>query len=136
MTAPDPMRDFPELEMRSSLDSFGGWLGWLGQGTEPCPAIAALQWKASQGDELPDDILLLRDAFAQFGYAPIEEADARVRGLEKAFAEISEHLKGPGTVDTATREWHIDQVRGIVDSCVKFSGGFGDDDEEATDAEA
>ena len=129
MTTPDPMRDFPELEMQSSLDSFGGWLGWLGQGTEPCPAIAALQWKASQGDELPDELLLLRNAFAQFGYAPIEEAVSRVQGLEIAFDQISELMKG-GLSNNAK---NAQKVRDIVDSCVKFSGGFGDD-EEADDA--
>lgn len=122
MTAPDPMRDFPEIEMKSALDSFGGWLGWLGQGTEPCPAIAALQWKGSQGDELPDELLVLRNAFAQFGYAPIEEAVARVQGLERAIAEIKEILDEPGG------KAEIVRISDIVDSCVKFSGGFGEEE--------
>ena len=133
MTAPDPTRDFPELEMQSSLDSFGGWLGWLGQGTEPCPATAALQWKAGQGDELPDELLILRNAFAQFGYAPIEEAVARVQGLEKAFAEIDK-LTGEGVYGV-----NGDRIREIVRMCVKFSGAFdpvddGEEEEKADDA--
>ena len=117
MTA-NPARDFPDQEIEFSLGNWGGWFGWFGE--RPDEAIRALEWKASQGDELPDDLLLLRHAFAQFGYAPIEEAVARVRGLEKAFAEISE-LRWGNTRDG-------ERIREIIASCVKYSGGFGTTD--------
>ena len=122
----DPTRDYPDQEIEFSLGNWGGWFGWFGE--RPDEAIKALQWKASQGDELPDDLLLLRDAFAQFGYAPIEEAVRRVRGLEIAFDQISELMKGGLSNDAKNAQ----KVRDIVDSCVKFSGDFGD--EEADDA--
>ena len=116
----DPTRDYPDQEIEFSLGNWGGWFGWFGE--RPDEAIKALEWKASQGDELPDELLLLRHAFAQFGYAPIEEAVARVQGLENAFREIKEILDEPGG------KTEIVRISDIVDSCVKFSGGFGDDE--------
>ncbi len=128
MTTPDPIRDFPDEEIASCLSGFGSWMGWMGD--FPAPAIRALQWKASQGDELPEDLEPIRDAIAQFGYAPIEEAVARVQGLEGAFAEISELMKAGISVDAKVAQ----AIRDIVDACVKYSGDFGDDEEGVDDA--
>lgn len=114
---PNPTRDFPDGEIEFCLENWGSWFGWIGE--QPEEVIRALQWKASQSDELPEELLLLRNAFAQFGYAPIEEAVARVQGLEKAFAEI-EFLK-----HAITHGEDGDKIREIVDMCVKFSGGCG-----------
>ena len=109
-----PTRDYPDSELEFSLGNWGGGFGWFGE--LPDEAIKALQWKASQGDEIPDELLVLRNAFAQFGYVPIEEAVARVQGLEEAFAEIKEILDEPGG------KTEIVRISDIVDSCVQFSG--------------
>ncbi len=124
---PNPARDYPDKEIEHCLSSYGGWYGWLGEFAGE--AVRAIAWKASQGDELPEDLHRIRDAIAQFGYAPIEEAVARVQGLEKACREVSELLdRGSGCSPD-----DVESAREIVDSCVKFSGGFGDE-EEAGDA--
>ena len=125
-TTPDPTRDFPEKEIEWPLQKLGGWFGWFGE--EPHKAIRALQWKASQGDDLPDDLLLLRNAFAQFGFAPIEEAVSRVQCLEKAFAEISAIMADGPSIDSLPIDAALVQIRTIVESCVKFSGSFGDEE--------
>ncbi len=122
----DPTREYPTLELDSAVHQCGGWLGWLGQGHEPSFALAALRWKANQGDELPEELEELRDAIAQFGHPPIEEAVARVQGLEKAFADIARllptaHLSLSSGPSLAART----EVSTIVESCVKFSGCFG-----------
>ena len=126
--ARDPTRDFADEEIESCLSSYGGWMGWFGE--FPGCATRALAWKASQGDESPKELDPLRDAIAQFGHAPIEEAVTRVQGLERAFAEIDELMEQPGG---DARPEHLDQIREIVRMCVKFSGDFGDE-EEAEDA--
>ena len=132
----DPTRDYPDSEIEFSLGNWGGWFGWFGE--RPDEAIKALQWKASQGDELPDDLLLLRDAFAQFGYAPIEEAVARVQGLEKAIHEIEMFvdvgLSGEEALGVGSHATHqLVGIQEIVRRCIKSSGAFGDE-EGADDA--
>ena len=112
-------RSFPDLEIEGSLDSFGGWLNWIGNGTEPNYAITAMRWMVGQGDDLPEDLVELRDVLVSFGLPPHEEAVARVRGLEEAFGEIADILKG---VSGNTGEFQ--RLREIVDSCVKYSGAF------------
>lgn len=128
----DPTRDFPDQEIEFSLENWGGWFGWFGE--RPDEAIRALQWKASQGDELPEDLVPLRDAIAQFGHAPIEEAVARVQGLEKAFREVADLAGVFG--DDGDVEIPIGcarQIREIVESCVEYSGYFGTGDPEPGD---
>ena len=114
-------RRFPDLEIESSLESFGGWLGWIGQGTEPSPGVAALAWMAEQGDDLPEELEELRDTLAAFGLGHTEGAVERVIGLERAFKELAEevlpHLGGGNTA-------HVQRLELIVDSCVKYSGVF------------
>ena len=60
----DPTRDYPDLEIAAALESFSGWFGWL---EHPETAIEALRWKASQGDELPEELVPLWSALAGFG---------------------------------------------------------------------
>ncbi len=116
----DPTRAYPDMEIRRCMKQVKGWSGWLK--SDEAYALAALAWKASQGDGLPEELEGLRDVLAEFSYLPIPEAVARVQGLEKAFAEIAEILSygEPKHSDN-------DQIRGIVESCVKFSGGFGEE---------
>ena len=113
----NPTWGYPDLEIEGSLESFGGWFGWL---ADPAMALEALRWKASRGDELPEQLVPLRDALAQFGHAPIEEAVPRVQRLEKAMAEIAGLQGGIGG---NTRD--AERIRRIVDLCVLSSGGFG-----------
>lgn len=115
-------RGFPDMEIETSISSFGGWLEWLGNGSGH--GVAALRWKASQGDEIPDDLVELRDALEQFGIRPMEAtargAIQRVRGLERAFAEIKEIMRGGLSNDPGNAQ----KVRDIVETCVKFSGDY------------
>ncbi len=122
----DPTRDFPDQEIEFSLQNWGGWFGWFGE--RPDEAIRALNWKASQCDELPEELEPLRDALMQFGHAPIEEAVQRVQGLEKAFAEISEIMDETGFKG---EDVLMPRIREIVRSCVRFSGGCGPPEEPA-----
>lgn len=114
-------REFPDGEIEGSLDGDGGWLGWLGASPEWC--LVALKWKTFQGDELPEELEELRDVLAGFGFAPIEQAVARVLGLEAAFAEISGLMGKPGAVPAM-------RIQEIVRTCVQFAGDFGTREEE------
>ena len=80
-------RDYPDIEIKDALQSFGSWLTWIGNGKG---TIAALRWKAAQGDDLPEELEELRDAIASFGAPPIDEVIERVLGLEKAFRDVGE----------------------------------------------
>jgi hypothetical protein len=123
----DPARDFADTEIESCLTTYGDWCGWLGDFQDT--ARRALEWKASQGDELPDELLELRDAIAQFGHAPIEEAVARVQGLEKAVREIERFvdvgLRGDPADPAKHAAYQLASIREIVRMCVKFEGSFG-----------
>ncbi len=119
-------RAYPDVEIKRCMkqcDAGDGWLAWISE--DERFAIAALRWKAGQGDQLPEELEELRDAIAQFGLAPIEQAVARVIGLEEAFAEI-EQLK-----HAITHGEDGDLIRNIVESCVRFSGGCGPPEEPA-----
>ena len=83
----DPTRDYPDSEIEGALESFGSWFGWL---CSPERAIEALKWKANRGDELPEQLVPLRDVLMQFGQAPIEELTDRLESFEKAFSAITE----------------------------------------------
>lgn len=128
-------RLFPDLEIESSIGSFGGWLGWLGNGTEPNYATAALRWMSDQGDELPKELEELRDVLATFALpagTSIVEAIRRVQGLERAFAEIAEHIDHGGIGGNTS---HVAAIKSIVESCVKYSGCFDTQDAEPREGE-
>ena len=111
-------RTFPDMEIESSLEGDGGWLSWIGNGIE---ALPALRWKSAQGDEIPEDLVELRDVLVSFRLPPHDAAIQRVLGLEKAFREISEDLLPHlGYGNTA----HCQRLEHIVKSCVKYSGHF------------
>lgn len=119
-------RRFPDEEIQSSLESFGSWQGWLGQSFDPDYALLALVWMADQGDELPEELVKLRDALASFGLPPIDEAVDRVNGLEKAFRDVQGLMKGLSGNTT-----QVQRIEEIVESCVRFSGAFAPDAETA-----
>lgn len=114
-------RAYPDYEIEGSVKSSGGWTGWIGD--NPGAVVLALRWKADQGDQLPDELEGLRDAIAQFGLAPLEQAVARVIGLEAAFAEIAGLMGRAGDVQ---------RIQAIVRTCVRFSGEFGPADGDET----
>ena len=66
----DPVRAFPDGEIDSRTSSCGGWLGWFGEGGTH--AVAALAWKAAQGDDIPRELHDLRDALVAFHWRPAE----------------------------------------------------------------
>ena len=112
-------RSYPDMEIKRCMkqcDAGDGWWAWISE--DERFAIAALRWKADQGDQLPEELEELRDAIAQFGLAPVEQAVARVIGLEAAFAEIAGLMGGGGGVA---------RIQEIVRTCVRFSGEFGTD---------
>ena len=111
-------RQFPDMEIKSSLEGDGGWLSWIGAGME---AIPALRWKSAQGDDLPEELIELCNVLVSFGLPPHEEAVSRVQGLEKAFAEIAEHIEHGGISGNTS---HVLRIKEIVRSCVKYSGAF------------
>jgi hypothetical protein len=115
--AGSPMRDYPDREIAGSLDSFGGWLAWLHD--DDGTAAAALRWKIEIGDPIPDELVELRDLLVSFGKPPIDEAIDRVNGLERAFAEVQELMRGLS--GNATQ---VERIRQIVRDCVKYSGAF------------
>ncbi len=88
--------EYPEVEIESALESYGGWLGWIGQDLEPDYPLLALKWLSSHGADLPEEFQELAAVFASFGRSPIEDEVDRRRGLEKAFRDVGDIVAGTG----------------------------------------
>ncbi len=87
---------FGEAEIESALESFGGWLAWLGEGFDPNYGILALMWLSSMGEDVPDELQELAAVLSSFGRTPPEEEILRRRGLEKAFRDVGAIVCGTG----------------------------------------
>ncbi len=108
--------EYPEAEIKSSLESLGGWLEWLESSHEDEPALLALKWLSAQGADLPEELRPLAAVIASFGRAPIGEEVARRRGLEKAFRKVGDIVSGTGK---HTRK--LVRINDIVDTVALYS---------------